>query len=416
MSLAFLAFALIAGLFTLNVFFPRRAGGWAALPSFFLGWLTGELALHHVAWQALIAAGFIALGALAHPAGAAALVVLGASWLGLLASVAQAHGARAILATALDQGLGTAWSSAPTSELTASLQRPLSRWRLVVPFLFGHSAVERIGDIAYADVGGGRNLLDVYRPRRKPTLAPVVLQIHGGAWVVGHKRQQALPLLVDLASRGVVCVSANYRLSPRATFPEHLIDVKRALIWIRKHIAEYGGDPSCVIVTGGSAGGHLAALLALTANAPEYQPGEPDVDTSVQGCIPFYGIYDLIGLSDERPRRGIVALWERQVLKRTLQDARESFEDASPIRHVRADAPPFFVIQGSHDSLVSVQGARSFAATLRAVSRAPVVYAELPGAQHAFDILHSLRTHHAIAGVRRFVAYVVERHRREHRP
>ena len=98
--------------------------------------------------------------------------------------------------------------------------------------------------------------------------APVLLQIHGGGWTIGNKRQQALPLMMHLSRRGWVCVAANYRLSPRATFPDHLIDVKQALRWIRENIAEYGGDPGFVAITGGSAGGHLSALAALTGESP----------------------------------------------------------------------------------------------------------------------------------------------------
>ena len=82
-----------------------------------------------------------------------------------------------------------------------------------------------------------------------------------------NKHEQALPLMNHLAARGWVCVAANYRLSPRATFPDHLIDLKRALAWIREHIAEFGGDPGFVAATGGSAGGHLSSLLSLTAGA-----------------------------------------------------------------------------------------------------------------------------------------------------
>ena len=110
----------------------------------------------------------------------------------------------------------------------------------------------------------------------------MLLQIHGGAWVIGNKRQQALPLMHHLAAHGWVCVAANYRLSPRATFPDHLIDVKLALGWIHEHIDSYGGDPEFVAITGGSAGGHLASLAALTANHPEYQPGFEPAETSVK--------------------------------------------------------------------------------------------------------------------------------------
>ena len=97
----------------------------------------------------------------------------------------------------------------------------------------------------------------------------MLFQIHGGGWVIGSKNEQALPLMYHLARAGWVCVSVDYRLSPQATFPDHLVDCKRALAWVREHVAEYGGDPDFVVVTGGSAGGHLAALVALTPNDAE---------------------------------------------------------------------------------------------------------------------------------------------------
>ena len=82
------------------------------------------------------------------------------------------------------------------------------------------------------------------------TNAPVLVQIHGGGWIIGDKREQGRPLMHHLAANGWVCVAPNYRLSPRVSFPEHLIDVKRALAWVREHVAEYGGDPGFVAITG----------------------------------------------------------------------------------------------------------------------------------------------------------------------
>jgi len=292
------------------------------------------------------------------------------------------------------------------------LHAPIGVGKLLTPFAFAHPAVERIADLAYAEVGGERNLFDLYRPKARVENAPVVLQIHGGGWAVGHKQQQGLPLLVDLASRGFVGVSVNYRLSPRATFPEHLIDVKRALIWIREHIREYGGDPDCVIVTGGSAGGHLAALLALTPNVPEYQPDHEHIDTTVQACIPFYGLYDLDGAVGSEVSAGVLQLWEQRILKRKRADNHAAFRKASPIAHVHEDAPPFFVIHGTHDTVIPTRAGRSFAMTLRKVSRSKVVYAELPFAQHAFDVFHSMRTHHAIRAIHRFLAFVLAEQQR----
>jgi acetyl esterase/lipase len=209
-----------------------------------------------------------------------------------------------------------------------------------------------------------------------------------------------------LAERGWVCVSADYRLSPGATFPDHLVDLKRAIAWVREHVAEYGGDPDRLVVTGGSAGGHLASLVALTANDPQYQPGFESVDTSVVACVSFYGVYDFTNRFGVWRHDGLRDVLERQVMKASLDEAPEAYEAASPVARVHPDAPPFFVIHGSHDTLVPVEEARRFCRALRETARVPAVYAEIPGAQHAFEIFPSLRTTFVLHGVERFLAWV----------
>src|SRR5690349_8356251 len=103
-----------------------------------------------------------------------------------------------------------------------------------------------------------------------------------------------------MAQLGWVCVSVNYRLAPKYLFPTQIVDVKRAIAWVHDNIKEYGGDSSYVVITGGSAGGHLAALAALTPGLDDFQPGFEDADTSVSACVPFYGVYDLGGITEER--------------------------------------------------------------------------------------------------------------------
>jgi len=229
---------------------------------------------------------------------------------------------------------------------------------------------------------------------------------HGDGWTIGEKGQQGLSLMNHLAAEGWLCVAATYRLSPRATFPAHLIDMTRALAWIRTEGARYGADPRFVVVTGGSAGGHLAALVALTANDPRFQPGFEAGDTSVAACVPFYGVYDFLDRHGVRGSASMVPFLERIVMKCSPDEQREQWEHASPIAQVHADAPPFFVIHGTHDGLACVEEARHFVAALRAASRHSVVYAELPGAPHAFDTFHSRRSAHAVDAVACFLAYV----------
>jgi acetyl esterase/lipase len=238
----------------------------------------------------------------------------------------------------------------------------------------------------------------------------VLVQVHGGAWIIGDKQQQGRPLVHHLASLGWVCVSINYRLSPRSTFPDHVVDVKRALAWVKEHIAEYGGDPDFVVLSGGSAGGHLSSLAALTAGDPELQPGFEGADTSVRACVPFYGVYDFTN-REGVGRADMLPFLERLVFKRQLSEARGVFERASPMSRVHPGAPPFLVVHGTHDSLVPVEQARLFVKILREASRAPVAYLELPQAQHAFEVFSSARTAHVVRGVARFLAYVYSAHR-----
>jgi acetyl esterase/lipase len=173
---------------------------------------------------------------------------------------------------------------------------------------------------------------------------------------------------------------------------------------VREHIAEYGGDPRFIAVSGGSAGGHLSSLLALTPGDVDFQPGFEGTDASVDVCVPFYGVYDMTaGRGTSRYDEGLLALLERRVFKCRLADEPAVFEAASPLHRVNADAPPFFVVHGTNDTLVPVADARTFVAALRAVSKSLVLYAELPYTQHAFDVLPSVRSAHAVAAVVRFL-------------
>jgi acetyl esterase/lipase len=223
-------------------------------------------------------------------------------------------------------------------------------------------------------------LLDVYFHRSQPVGGPVLIHLHGGGYYAGRKNSQALPLIYRLASQGWVCISANYRLRPKAEHPDHLIDYKRVIAWARDHAGDYGADPAALFATGSSAGGHMAALAALTANDPRYQPGFEEADTAVSAVVSLGGYHgNYYGKGEE----------------------------SSPIAHARADAPPFFIVHGELDSMVPVDSARAFAAKLGEVSANPVVYAELPGAQHAFDLFHSVRFEAVVNGIEAFAAWVV---------
>ncbi len=393
----FLGVSLVGAIFTLNAFMPVRRIPALFVPSFFGSWLTSELALHHLFWQAIAAMLFVQLGALSSWPGWVGLGITLASWLGLL--VLFHDGRKASLA--FDEALGGLDEPPDVSGVPFT--------QLVLPFRFRRRGVKVIRDIPYRRVAGRTLKLDVAMPEEPGSGRPAIMQIHGGAWIIGDKREQGWPLLGHLAANGWVCFNVNYRLSPSATWPDHLEDLKYALHWIRRHADEYGVDPGFIAVTGGSAGGHLTAMMALTANDPEYQPGFELEDTSVQAAVPVYGVYDFtnrLGTMQDRFRRQML---EPMIMKRFLDEDPEAFHRASPLDRAHPDAPPFLIVHGDRDTLAPVRDAQLFAEALRETSNAPVMYAELRGAQHAFDVFASPRTARMLDAALRFLTSMRER-------
>lgn len=386
-------------LFTLNARWPSR-NRFLLGPSFFGAWLTIELAGWHLLVQVAVTAVLCAFGALDSWPGWVGLALCLASWAGLVVMVAQGRRSTAAMRAAIVDVVGT--DPGPKVPLSKTL----------LPFTPRRRGVSRVRNIEFARAGGRRLRLDVTLPRDAGPgdRRPAVLQIHGGAWVFGDKREQGLPLLGHLAANGWVAFNANYRLSPFATWPDHLVDCKRALAWIREHAGEYGADPSFVCVTGGSAGGHLAALVALTQNDPEYQPGFEEADTSVQAAVPFYGVYDFTNRQGAMHEKFLPMFLEPWVMKRFYDDDPVAFERASPIDAVNAGAPPMLVIHGDRDTLAPVVDARLFVDRLREVSAQPVLYGELAGAEHAFDVFCSVRAVRVVEAVERFLHWAHDRH------
>ncbi|GAB4670542.1 MULTISPECIES: alpha/beta hydrolase [Mycobacterium avium complex (MAC)] len=389
---------------TLNAYRPLARKGYPSLYAWMFGLVVTELPLQTMLSQL----GGLALTArrLTRPVRIIAWLVAGLSALGLLNLSRAGHRANVPLTDALDSELGA-------DRLTESAnlwRRPTGAGTAKTPGLLRMLRIYRDyahdSNISYGEFGSA-NHLDIWR---RPDLdltgrAPVLFQIPGGAWTTGNKRGQAHPLMSHLAELGWICVAINYRHSPRNTWPDHIVDVKRALAWVKQHIAGYGGDPDFIAITGGSAGGHLSSLAALTPNDPRFQPGFEDADTRVQAAVPFYGIYDFTRFDDSLHPM-MPGLLIKSIIKQRPSTHLETFAAASPITHVNPDAPPFFVLHGRNDSLAYVEQARAFVERLRQVSTQPVVYAELPFTQHAFDIFGSVRAAHTAVAVEQFLAEV----------
>lgn len=389
-----------------NGLHPISRNPYASVPVFWFGWPTSEVPGLYATASMLDAVRRGRRGDFAGRKGKLALALTAASWpmLGMIR-----HRAVTTPGPVLEAGLTEQLGPDYADKLVALPTEPTRSGRRNLPLrttVARRRFVDKQNIVSYGPHGRA-NLADIWRRSDLPRdgKAPVLLQVPGGAWVIGMRRPQAYPLMSHLAARGWVCVSIGYRVSPRHTWPDHIVDVKRALSWVKENIADYGGDPGFVAITGGSAGGHLCSLAALTADDPQYQPGFEDADTSVVAAVPVYGRYDWFSTGGDG-RREFIGLLEKFVVKRKFATHRHVYVDASPIRRLRADAPPFFVLHGRDDSLIPVGEAREFVDELRAVSKSPVAYAELPGAQHAFDIFSSPRAHQTAEAVARFLSWV----------
>jgi len=381
MSWLLLALGLVSLAFVANAFVPVRRNVWLFLPSFVASWMAIELAWLNLVVAFVLTVLLVWAGALDHWAG----------WVGLALSVLSG----ALLVVTIVWSRGTSRAAEVVLAEVGVIDDPEPRHK-----------VDRIRNVPYARVGGRVLKLDVFTPADPPVggaRRPALLQVHGGAWIIGDKREQGIPLLKALAVDGWVGFNANYRLSPAATWPDHLIDIKRALVYIREHADEYGIDPGFIAVTGGSAGGHIATMVALTAGDPRYQPGFEDADTSVQACVPFYAVYDFTNRAGTMPSQFRDWFLQPLIMKAFYDDEPQRFREASPLDNLRPDLPPFLVVHGDNDTLAPVADARTFVSELRSVSTSSVHYLELRGAQHAFDVFTSVRTRRVVRAVERFL-------------
>jgi acetyl esterase/lipase len=403
--------ALMSAFLVLSAATALRPGrrGLSAVLAYPVGWAAGELPVQGIVTQ------FALLGLLAWWGWPTT------SWLDLLVvvlttvSVAE-NVVLVFIAFYARRIVRRAMASAPVAPIQISRARDDAFgawWRTALQFPFHPRDMQLVKNVVYGPME--RQRLDVWRMSTTPLHAPVVLFVHGGSWTIGDKREQGRPMLHEFVRRGWIAIVPNYRLAPRHPWPAQILDVTRALGWVKKNVATYGGDPECVVVAGGSAGGQLAALVALSADDPTWHPDDmSDVtDWSVRGAMSFYGVLEMTG--DESHwrglGRGIRILLEHRIVQVPFSGNETIYKAMSPYDRIGADAPPFFVVQGRNDTLVDVQVARDFVTKFRDVARAPMYYVELPFTQHAFDISASPRTSATTRAAVAFAESVVARPR-----
>jgi len=254
----------------------------------------------------------------------------------------------------------------PTPVATAP---PLRRW----------GSVQR--DVTYCTVDGVALKMDVYfPPKAQSAPLPVTVYVHGGAWVGGDKESGAGMLALDeLRGRGYLVVAINYRLAPQYKFPAQIEDVKCAIRHLRANAATYGLDPQRIGVWGGSAGGHLVALLGTTDTSAglEGQGGYAAQSSRVQAVVDLFGPADLPAFADDMGNGAQV------VFGATSKDD-PVLVRASPVTYVSPDDPPFLILHGDKDEVVPLSQSQILYARLQAAG-VPATLVVVQNAGHGFQ-------------------------------
>lgn len=245
--------------------------------------------------------------------------------------------------------------------------------------------VTGLADMTYSVLPGFRPLiLDLYLPAGTAP-RPLVVYVHGGGWVGGNTRHSGAlsdfpRAMARLASEGFVVASVEYRLSGEAPFPAALQDVRAALRFLKSNAAKYHIDPGKVALWGGSAGGHLSALTALSCGDHGLDPASKDPPPAgsecVQGAVIWYGVFDFAPVA----ARGDASVAGFLACKDNCGDA---IRRASPVTYLDAKDPPFLLIHGEQDRTVEVSQSRNFEAAARKLGvKVRSIY--IPAVDHSF--------------------------------
>ncbi len=225
---------------------------------------------------------------------------------------------------------------------------------LSLGLLFGQTGARVERDMVYSETGSRSLKLDLYLPAGAPGQGalPVIVWIHGGGWVSGHKDQTPAVRMIE---QGYAVASIEYRFLTEAVFPAQIHDAKAAVRWLRAHADQYNLDPDRIGAWGASAGGHLAAMLGTSAGVEELEgPGDNlEYSSRVQAVVDFYGPIDVLQMY---PALGS--------LRETMLRVFPELSAASPLNYVSPDDAPFLIVHGNRDELVPVSQSELLAESL----------------------------------------------------
>lgn len=245
-------------------------------------------------------------------------------------------------------------------------------------------------DVVFATINGRALHMDILYPKQPPLVPmPALVWIHGGAWRGGSYKTPGQ--FVFLARAGYFCASIEYRLSQEAIFPAQIHDCKAAIRYLRAHAAEYRLNPEKIGVWGGSAGGHLAALLGTSGGVSELEGnvgGHLEHSSAVQCVVDLFGPSDMTTMISDRGERIMIdpkTGWgpEESLLGGPIEERGELARMASPIAYVDKNDPPFLIIHGELDKTVPIVQSEKLAQRLEAAG-VECTFIRVKNAGHGF--------------------------------
>jgi acetyl esterase/lipase len=241
-------------------------------------------------------------------------------------------------------------------------------------------------NLEYVPGGHARQRLDLYVPAKADTPLPVIVWVHGGAWMAGSKDGGGPGL--PFVAKGYAVASINYRLSQHAVFPAQIEDCKAAIRWLRANARMYNLNPDRIGVWGASAGGHLVALLGTSGGIEDLEgtDGNTDQSSRVQAVVDFFGPTDFLQMDAHAvPGAGVKhdppASPESRLIGGAIQENVDKVGRANPIKYAAKAAPPFLIVHGDQDPLVPCHQSELLYEALKRV-RCDVTFYKIAGAGH----------------------------------
>jgi len=255
-------------------------------------------------------------------------------------------------------------------------------------------------NVPYVENGHRNQVLDIFLPEQTPAHPPpLVIWIHGGAWLAGS---HSSPPVLYLLNNGFAVASIQYRFSQDAIWPAQAFDCKAAIRFLRANASRYNLDPDRFGVGGDSAGGHLAAFIGTSGDVPEVEGdlGTTNISSRVQAALDWFGPTDLLVMGEQAGGNGMIQhnspdSPESRLLGGPVQEKRDLARTANPLTYIDRKDPPFLIMHGDNDQLVPL-GQSVILAKALVDAEVEVTMKTIPGAGHEGPEFHNAESRRLI--------------------